>query len=278
LVERRLGREVFLPPSRASVVLEGRIERSSAPEGFRAVITVSNEGGAVQGFREIQSAAPTCAAMDEDLALVIAVMIDPEAALAPRRPATTSPPPPRRVEPVPFAPPPSWRVSLQAGGAAMLGLLPRVGGGVLIRSNIDPPRFLGFEVGGILFPRVGTAQGSVGATFQLAEGFVSACPLTLHAFGADLSACAGVQVGAIHAEGSGSATGTAQEQGLFNLALEGRVRRRLVGPLVAGAGLGLVVPVLRDRFSYVVHVPNVELYTMAPVAGQVNFSLGVEFP
>ena len=155
-----------------------------------------------------------------------------------------------------------------------MGLLPRVSAGVLIRSHVEPPRFWAFEVGGVLFPAVGAGPSAAGATFQLAEAFVSACPLTLHAFGAALSACAGVQLGALNASGFGLAAGTAQEQALFDVALEGRVRRRLVGPLVAAAGLGLAVPVLRERFSYLTQ----ELFTMAPVAGSVDLSVGVEFP
>jgi hypothetical protein len=278
-VERRLQREVFVSPSRAAVAIEGRVERSSAPPGFRAVITVSNEAGVELGNREIRSAATSCAAMNDDLALVIAVMIDPEAALSPPLPAAKTrppaPPPQKGVEPPRAPAPPSWRVSLQAGGEVMLGLLPRVSGGVLIRSHIEPPRFLAFEVGGVLFPAVTAEQGTAGASFQLAEGFVSVCPLTLHAFGAALSACAGVQVGAIHAFALGVA-GTSADEALFNVALEGRVRRRFVGPLVASAGLGLVVPVLRERFSY--GAQGTDVFEMAPVAGAVDLSLGVEFP
>jgi hypothetical protein len=63
------------------------------------------------------------------------------------------------------------------------------------------------------------------------------------------------------------------------VAVEGRVHRRLVGPLVLGAGLGLVVPVLRARFSAPsVLGTQVELFQMAPVAGELDLSLGVEFP
>jgi hypothetical protein len=267
-VERRLQRQVFVPPSRAAVMVEGRIEHTSAPEGFHAVITVSDEAGVALGNREIRSGAPSCAAMDDDLALVIAVMIDPDASLAPLPPAP--PPPPAAL------PPPSWRVSLQGGGMAMLGLLPRVSGGVLIRSHVEPPRFWAFEVGGVLFPAVEAVQGVSGASFQIAEAFVSVCPLTLRAFGGALSACAGVQVGSIRAGGFGVDAGSAQEQVLFNVALEGRVRRRLVGPLVVAAGLGLVVPTVRERFSST--TLGTDIFTMAPVAGAVDLSLGVEFP
>jgi len=278
-VERRLHREVFVPPARAAVAFEGRVERTAAPEGFRAVITVSNEAGVVLGTREMRSGAPSCRAMDDDLALVVAVMIDPDAALGPPQPLAPAPapvaPPPAWEGALPKAgpAPPSWRVSLQAGGAAMLGLMPRTSAGVLLRSHVEPPRFWAFEVGGVIFPSVEATQGTVSAGFQIAEGFVSACPLTVRALGAALSACAGVQVGSIRALG----TGLQAEQALFNVAVEGRVHRRLWGPLVAGVGLGLVAPVLRARFSYPAQ-GGAELFSMAPVAGAVDLSLGVEFP
>jgi hypothetical protein len=293
-VEHRLRREVFVSPGRAAVAVEGRVEPTAVPAhdggsgptppaGFRAVITLSNDAGVVLGTRELRSAAPSCRAMDDDLALIIAVMIDPEAALAlPAAPVPLPPalPPPRSVpEAVPAPSPPSWRVSLQAGGMAMVGLLPRTSAGVLLRSHVEPPHFWAFEVGGVLFPSVGAQQGAAAASFQLAEAFVSVCPLTLRAFGGALSACAGVQVGSLHAVGNGFESVDAQDQALFNVAVEGRARRRLVGPLVAGLGVGLVVPVVRARFSYDGALgTSEEIFQMAPVAGEIDLSLGVEFP
>jgi hypothetical protein len=277
-VERHLRREVFVPPPRATSAIEGRIERT--PDGFRAVITMSNEAGVPVGTREIQSAGPRCAAINDDLALVVAVMIDPDAALAPPLPVDPAPPPltpppPVRVE---RPPPLPWYVSLQAGGVAMFGLLPGVAGGVSIRSHVEPPRFWGFEVGGVVFPTVTAQQGNAGAKFHLAEAFVVVCPLTLHAFGGALSACAGLRAGAIHAEGFGYRGATAQEQGVVDAAIEGRVRRRIVGPLLAAAGIGLVVPFLREKFTYTTAGMTQPLFQTFPVAGAVDLSLGVEFP
>ncbi len=279
-VERRLQHEVFVPASRAAIAVEGRVEPvTTGGKGFRAVILVSDEAGVPQGSREILGASSDCAAMNDDLALVIAVMIDPEAALAPRLPAAKAPRPPPPAPPPPVPPPPpcvdppSWHVSLEAGGEAMVGLLPGVSGGVLLRTHIEPPRFWAFELGGVLFPAVSAAQGTVSASFQLAEAIALVCPLTLRAFGGTLSACAGVEVGSIRGDSPAVALGF--EEGVFNVALAGRARRRLVGPLMAGAGLGLSVPILRERF---LTSPGGDLFSMAPVAGTVDLSLGIEFP
>jgi hypothetical protein len=47
---------------------------------------------------------------------------------------------------------------------------------------------------------------------------------------------------------------------------------------VAGAGLGLVVPVARAQFLYLAQGTEQDIFTMAPVAGAIDLSLGVEFP
>lgn len=291
-VERRLGHEVFVSPGRAAIAIEGHVERTAAPEGFLAVLTVSDETGAALGTRELRSAEPSCAAMDDKLALVIAVMIDPEAAFAPRAPAPPKPlpalpaPPPRAPQlvyvPVPIAPPPPpvpWRASVQAGVITVLGLLPRLGGGAMIRARIEPPRFWAFELGGLLLFPNDARQGVLGATFQLAVASLAACPLEARAFGSELSLCAGAELGAIGTSGFGFDLPKTKEQVAFDVTLEGRVRRRLVGPLVAAAGLGLHVPVVRDRFYYLDAAgAEREVFRMSAVAGAADLSIGAELP
>jgi hypothetical protein len=267
-------------------VVEGRVEPSGAG-GFRATVTVTDEHGAVQGAREIRTASPRCSAMDDDLVLVIAVTIDPDAALGSVRPAPGKPRPlPSPIRPAPAdcpapPPPPSpspWRASLEAGGTAMVGLLPRAAGGVLIRTHVTPPRFWSFDVGAVVFPAVGAQQGGASASFQLTEAFVNVCPLTVGKSSVAFSACAGVQAGALHAQGSGVLVSSSPEEALFNVAVEGRVRWRPWGPLLLGAGLGLAVPVLRTRFTYVYAGTSTDLFTVAPIAGTLDLSAGVEFP
>src|SRR5580692_3933573 len=81
-VEKRLGRPVFVAPTRADVAVEGRIERARPSGGWRAVITVSDERGAVRGTRELRTDAADCRALDDSIALALALMIDPDASLS----------------------------------------------------------------------------------------------------------------------------------------------------------------------------------------------------
>ncbi len=80
LVERLIGRSVFVSASQADVSVEAQVKRFQNPPLWRIRIVVSDSGGAILGTRELESAEPDCAALDEQLALVIAVTIDPEEA------------------------------------------------------------------------------------------------------------------------------------------------------------------------------------------------------
>ena len=177
------------------------------------------------------SAAPGCAAMNDDLGA--GHRGDDRSRRGPRaspRGARASPAPPSRrgVEPRAWA------------GAALLARQPAGGrrgdGGAPAagrRGRADPqPRraaaFPGLRGRRRPVPGRRGRAGPVGASFQLAEAFVSVCPLTLRAFGAALAGCAGVQAGAIHVGSVGLAG----------------AERAGPGPLQRGAG-GAGAPALR---------------------------------
>ncbi|MFO0759274.1 MAG: hypothetical protein U0359_22470 [Byssovorax sp.] len=292
-VEARLGRQVFVSAARADVAVEGLIERS--PTGaWRATITLAGESGRVLGAREIVREAASCRDLDAPLALVIAVMIDPDAALRePPAPALPAPlplppaplppaPPPREIVPVPPpAPPPRkpWLAGVHIGPVLSLGMLPGFGAGVALRSRITPPGFPAFEIGGALWAPSQSEAGGIGARFSLAEGVLSVCPLATSALGFELGACAGARVGAIHAGGFGFALTEERERPTVIGALEGRVRRRIIGPLALAIGPGLAIPFVRDRFFYSGPTgEKLEVFRMSPLAGTLEITLGAEFP
>ncbi|MFO0725198.1 MAG: hypothetical protein U1E65_15560 [Myxococcota bacterium] len=96
-IEERLGRPVFVPVSRAGLAIEGRIEPKK--QGFRAVLTIADAGGAQLGTRELATTSTDCRALDRTLVLVAALLIDPEAMSEP------APSPSPVVEPAPSAAP-----------------------------------------------------------------------------------------------------------------------------------------------------------------------------
>ena len=221
---------------------------------------------------------------------MIAVMLDPDAAFRPARanaPAPPTPPVPAVVphpEPVP-APEPAlpraepWRVGVEAGAVFSLGLLPHLGTGFSVRGRLTPPGWPALELGGVVWlPGEASASGH-GARLSLVEGLVSLCPLATTALGVALSACAGIRVGGIRAGGFGFNLAYAEERPTVAPSIEGGLRRRLVGPLVAGLAAGLVVPLIRDRFYYAeAGGVKLEVFRMSPLAGTLQATVGVELP
>jgi hypothetical protein len=78
-VERVVG-PVLSGASDAQLAVEGRVERVGA--AYVATVAVSNPAGERLGTREVQGEGDDCRAFDDLFAFVIAVMIDPDAALA----------------------------------------------------------------------------------------------------------------------------------------------------------------------------------------------------
>ncbi|WP_433928180.1 hypothetical protein AB3662_33405 [Sorangium cellulosum] len=313
-VEARLGRAALVSAARAELTIEGRVEPGGSG-GWRAVIAVADAGGAVLGTREIATASPRCSAIDDELALAIALMIDPSAKLSPGAPpplAAPAPPPspapapppapspappapqvivqrvlvpvPAPAPPPPAPPPPAppppapWRVEVGAGPLFGLGLLPSPGIAAALRARLTPPRFWSFEVGGAVWFPNEAPSGASTTRFSWGEGFVSACPVALGR-ATRLSACAGVHLGALRVGGVGFGVDRTDERLTAGGALDVRLTRRLVGPLTVGGGLGLVVPFVRDTFYYIdAQGRTREVFQMAPLAGTADVLLGVEFP
>ncbi|HMI92186.1 MAG TPA: hypothetical protein VK509_12510, partial [Polyangiales bacterium] len=86
-VEHRVGHRVFVSASQADLSLEGHVER--APEGtaFIATLVVSDRSGRELGRRVLRATGTRCSALDPALVLVIAIGLDPDAALPATRDA-----------------------------------------------------------------------------------------------------------------------------------------------------------------------------------------------
>jgi hypothetical protein len=303
-VERRLGRVAFVAPSRGEVAIEARIERLHDPDGWHATITVFDDTGARTGFRELQTDRAECRAIDDELELVIALLIDPSAALAPPiSPGTPAPPSISPVTPAPLAfspiaspsaaapqslqcppPPPAprepWRVGIAAGPIVGFGLLPSaVGVGLAMRAHLVPPRGPSFELGGSVWADNTVPIGTGDRTFSLAYGWLSVCPVDLALGATTLVACLGAHVGSLRVGGIGVPGKYYQEQLLLDVAVDAGVRRRFVGPLFGRLGLGIAVPTRRDRFYFTdAAAARHEVFQASPVTGLADLALGLELP
>jgi hypothetical protein len=135
------------------------------------------------------------------------------------------------------------------------------------------------ELGGAVFAPSDAEAGSHGATFFLAEGFLGLCPLRSRVGGIHVEACVALAAGALRAGGFGFPLSSAQEQLVLNPTLEGRLRRRIAGPLALGVGIALAVPIVRDRFFFRTPAGEErEVFQMSAVAGTADATVGIEFP
>jgi hypothetical protein len=282
-VEERLGRETFVSAAQADLSVEGRIEKKPKG-GWRAVITMRDPKGALLGTREVERDEPSCDAMSEPLALIIAVMIDPDAAMRPKgEPAKTEPTPPPTPpvnEPPPpvAAPPPQskdeppklgpkkplepWR--FEGGGHAMMlaGFAPELAWGAGVNGILYAPGFpVGFRGTTTLFLPT-TAEGNgKNVDFDMLLFGGSLCPTIRRRI--NLMGCIGGQVGILRPR-------IGDILPIWNAAAELRVSIPIAQPIEIGAGAGAVLPIFRPKYE--------DIYRSDVVAFMADFMIGFFFP
>jgi hypothetical protein len=284
-VEKLLERGVFVSAASADVSVEGRIEPKPRG-GFHAAISIRDEKGALLGTRELEGAG-ACSLMREELALVIAVMIDPDAIGRPAPPAptpapapalapapTSAPAPAPTPAPAPApAPKPRWHLDAGASLAGEVGLLPHPSLGVRVDALLTPPRFMPLEGYGALWPHDSASAGATNASFTVALVGGGLCPLHFLGDRVHLYGCASGIAGLVWEEGNGSPNGPSV---LLSAELEARLSLRLGGPFVARLGLAAMVNILRPSYGL---GPSSEtsLYQMSVIAGTADLGLGFVF-
>jgi hypothetical protein len=228
-VVARLGRDPFA--ERASHAIEAVVERKN--QRFYVSIRVRDTGGSAVGERELALDASDCEPIADAVALAIALVIDPNASLAPPiatpntdandlppattdlAPAPSTPLPTAPASPAPLspcaparacptsancakldAPPSSLSLSVLARGAVAFGALPGAAPGAGLRGALGSD-----SVRGVLslwtFPEQRAADPRF--AFGLSLGELGASATILRADSLELSASAVLQAGAIHA-------------------------------------------------------------------------------
>jgi len=296
-VEERLGRTVFVSAAQADVSVEGRIEKRKAG-GWHAVIILRDAKGAMLGTREIDRPEASCEAMNEPLALIIAVMIDPHAAMRPQTEAgapeaeapevaplpiltATSPdagPPP----PPPDAGPPkkdTWH--FEGGGDVTIasGFTPTLAFGVGVEALLYPPGVpLGFRGYSSLFLPTSTEKDGAKASFDMIYVGGGLCP-TIR-WRVNIMACIGGQLGILRPRPDTPGRGIKDDVlPLWNAVAELRASLPLVAPVGMSGGVGAALPLLRPNFEYTTPGQGTEsLHKVAPVAFTAELGLGFFFP
>lgn len=287
-VEQRLRRAVFSTPASARRSIEGHIAPEKA--GYLARISLADEGGNVLGTRELQGPSASCRAMDDELSLVIALLLEPVPLPAPPLPAPR-PPPFGGVAPLapvvrldwgtssiqsPPAAPSRMSVRVDAGPVVSLGWLPSAAPGAFVRAAVTPPRLFPLEVKGALFASQRTSSGDLGADLTMAYGLFTICPLAGQTSGFVWSGCAGGLAGSVHVGGFGFDQSLARDVPIGALTLEARVLRTLVSPVFVSVGLGLSVPLVRLDVYFLEGGARREVFSGPPLAGTLEAALGLE--
>lgn len=300
-VEARLRRDVFVSPARADVSVEGTIERTADPPGYRAHFRMRDAQGGELGVRTIERGGEDCRALDESLTLVVSVMIDPDAAT---RPETEDPkkdpgakpararervitkekvvyvdnPPATGAQPKP----PPFLAEASASGLVALGPLPNpaIGGG--IETMIEPSGFIGLEGGLRFFPPRGVdLPDGASADFAMLAARGGLCPHLVNDGVLWLGVCARSEVGVISARPEAFAAGEGDSAYRVYVAggVGGLASVRLVGPFVLRGSVTGMLPVMQS--SYVAtgrDGSEVEIFSPWPVALTASLGLGIRLP
>ncbi|HEX7604247.1 MAG TPA: hypothetical protein VF316_21665 [Polyangiaceae bacterium] len=289
-VEARLGHAVFVSPSEAELSVEGSVGPIVGSVKWRATVALRGRDGQMMGTRTIESGEAECGALDDKLALAIAIMIDPEGALTKHDPPPPPPPPPP-VEhavtvyvpvpaPAPAPAPEAWHVEPQAGVGLYLGFTPQIGFGVFGAANVASPiAHIGFRLAGHFIVPNGIAVDTGRAEMWAALGSAAYCPLFGEAGRMSSYLCVGGFAGLFHASGEGLPSTRSGSLPLLGAVLDWSASVRLVGPLTAGATASLGVAIVRGHVAYTdASGRDTEVYATGLLSFSSGVFLGLRFP
>jgi len=282
-VERELGRPALVSPAQADVSIEGRAERDG--HHFRAVLVLRDSAGAQLGTREIESDVPDCSELRENVALAVALMIDPDAVLhpAPQRPPSLPAPPKgiiRRVEvPVVAAPPAPWRVEPAASVVIGGGFMPSASVGALLGTTILPPRLWALEVyGGVWGAQSVAAQPGGSARFTGAFGGLGLCPLRVRGVDVAFQLCGAGQVGVVSSEPAGFVTSQGGSLPTLHLVADAHLSLDVARGVLVRAGEALGLALLRSEFVFDNSAGTQSLFDPPSLAATADLGLAVALP
>lgn len=291
-VETRLSREVFVSPARAELLVDGTVSRNG--DHWHVSVAMSDASGAALGTREFDEAQASCDGVTNSIALVLSLMIDPEAEVLVAAPAQADRPPVAApaVEAPPQAPPPLSTPPRErmvprednpfsfAGGAVLgMGMFPRLGAGAAIRVGVDVPRFTRVDFEARLFPGMDiNTSAAPSARLTQATGVLALCPLLASTRAIAVRGCAGVELGAIQSLGLRFNSNARQTDLVANALLRANLAVRLVGHLALHVGVTGGVALVRHSFvgqdSFDV---SSELYKTGLFFGSAEVLLGLDF-
>ena len=263
-VTARLGDKAAARGGTPGIVIAGTISASAS--GWNAEIDTTDAHGAVLGQRALREPASDCRAMDDKLALVIALIIDPELLEQPDARIAAR----REPEVAPRAP---WRFGAGVSALAARGLMPGFGFGTALSVMIEPPHGWPIEIDATLWPHDRERAGPGGATLLQLTGGAALCPPIV----ALASVCFGAQAGELRARGVGYDQNELRHELVVDATAELRLDWRLHRTVNARLGAGAWVPLSRPRFVFRQAGTDVLVYQPAIAALVTEIALWVTF-
>lgn len=269
----RQGVEAALGTPLDDVALTGAV--SGGPGAWRASIEAGTEGVAPRR-REVTSSEPSCAALDDALVVIAALLVD-EVRLS--RPA---PPPPAVIEAPPPAPPPlppvpGWTATLRLAALARIDELPGLAGAGALEVEVTPPGFVPIVLAAYFFPPVEAIRDGRGGRFVAGGGALGVCPVAAVDV-LELGGCGALS--ALYVVGDGLGVEQPGQSAALSLGIEGTLvlRVRLHGALWARLGAGVLVPLSRIRSTLRVAGADVLVHEAAPVVPEGSLGLELRIP
>lgn len=302
-VEAKLGRAVFGTPASASLLIEGQVTHQG--HGFTATLRSFDAQNAALGARDVRSARADCEELSETVAVVLAIMIDPEAAMggAPAAPvpepepsseapcacAPSEPAAPEAAPDGPQDPPPPQEAKAREPSRAVSafarvawGHAPTAIWGAGVALELGLRRFGGVRLEAAAFAEREvelTEVANAGSRVRVLYAGAQFCPLwgaSPRLFGA---LCAGAAAGALQARSYGLENAPKDTLNpLFNLTLSGRASVRLAGPVHLFAGATVGAAMLRTLFEAELRDgTQVELFEQGAFTVEGDLGLGGRF-
>lgn len=265
-------------------------------QGWRVEIEVEIAGTSLRTRRALEIADSRCEEIADTITLVLALLVDElwaeqRTVVVPERahpevtePPTPEPPPPEPPvrEPAPPTLPesaspaagPRWTVDTGVEGVMSVRDLPGVAAGTGLRSEVSSPHVWSFGVRASVWPLAQTAAGDGGdARFTAFDGGLFVCPRFFERAVVQLAACLGPRAGVLLAQGRGFDETLSARRPRALIDAELGARFALVGPLRVRLGVGLAIPLVRDRFVVQDAGELARIHRAWPVVPTANLSI-----
>jgi hypothetical protein len=281
-LRERLGRDPFDEGAARTI----RVEVAQGEKGWIAHV-IEQEGDRPGTTRELVDGDPSCTPIKDAAVLVVALLIDPAAALlrtpSPGPPVSTSAPPapePRRRDR-------KIRAAALAHAIGSVGILPGFAPGLSLAVEGGADRF-GASAGFLrLWPRHISYATKGTFVLELTAASLGFCVHIVRFGPGAFGSCAKGMGGVVHSAPVSLAPRVGSkdpgERAWFGVALSPQLRIQLLRPLMLEAGVDLIAQVRRDAFTYLQSQPTggqvqFSVFAQAPVAAAPFLGIGVSIP